>query len=187
MQILPLPASLTVTHALTDRATGHPELVRRVSYFELRLAKRGMRFREIEWYRYDARQAFLFGQGRDIATLLAHGLDPKLAQPQLPIVTDAWSAAVGAHGWTRQDETGTWIPAAAALDIVPVGADGNPWTKDDPWDDFLACCAEEATPAGLVHFRRHGLITDRPHLQLIEWNDALQRLDPIVAPPPLAA
>lgn len=125
-----------------------------------------------EVYRSDARQAWLYGQGRTANELVAVGLDPALARPGLK-VTNAWSAKLSAHGWTLDDGT----PAACALDLVPLGKDDQPWSKDDPWDDMVRVVAEESAKCGLRHFHKAGKApTDKPHVQLVEYSDALHRL-----------
>lgn len=125
-----------------------------------------------EGYRSDERQQFLYGKGRTAEQLVAVGLDPKYAQPAENRVTNAKNASKSAHGWTDAD-----APAAAAIDVVPVGADGKPWTKDDPWNQFVLIMAEEGPYFGLVHFHSPGKgVWDKPHLQLVEWSDREHRL-----------
>lgn len=124
-----------------------------------------------EVYRSDARQAWLYGQGRTSEQLQAVGLDPLLARPGA-IVTNAWNARLSAHGW---EEAGQ--PAAAALDLTPLGADDQPWTADDPWEPFVQVVAEEGEKVGLQHFHKPGKApSDKPHLQLVEWSDPQHRL-----------
>jgi len=125
-----------------------------------------------EVYRSDARQAWLYGQGRTGEQLAAVGLAPSLSRPG-DVVTNAWSARLSAHGWTLDDGT----PAAAALDVVPLGPDDRPWTGDDRWEDLVRTVAELAAETGFRHFHKAGKApSDKPHLQLVEWNDALHRL-----------
>jgi hypothetical protein len=124
-----------------------------------------------EVYRSDERQAWLYGQGRTALDLEAVGLDPALARPG-ERVTNAWSAKLSAHGWT---EAG--LPAAAAFDLMPLGPDGQAWTADDPWDEFVRVVAEQAEKVGLRHFAKPGKPPwDRPHVQLSEWSDMEHRL-----------
>lgn len=135
----------------------------------------GCRMMLAEGYRSDARQGWLYGQGRTADQLRARGVDPGYARSG-PVVTNAWSAATSAHGWTV---SGT--PAAAALDVVPLGPDGRPWTADDQWSLFVAL-TDEPTDAlvrahGLVHFHAPGkTVWDKPHIQMVEWSDAEHRL-----------
>ena len=59
----------------------------------------------------------------------------------------------------------------------PIGKDHMPFTADDPWDEVVAKIEEGAQRFGLRHFRgAGGHITDRPHVQLLEWNDATHQL-----------
>jgi hypothetical protein len=100
---------------------------------------------------------------------------PEFARPGA-IVTNAWSAKTSAHGWT-ETRKGVTVPAAAALDVVPVGKDGKPWTADDDWDGFLRAMTAEGYAIGLVHFHKPGEPpSDKPHLQLKEWSDASHQL-----------
>lgn len=125
-----------------------------------------------ETYRSDMRQLYLYGAGRTAEWLKARGLDPRYARPNAPKVTNAWSAKLSAHGWTEKGQ-----PAAAAIDVVPTGPDGKPWTADDPWDAFVTAIAEIGPPCGLVHFHAPGkAVWDKPHLNLVEWSDVDHRL-----------
>lgn len=166
--------TLDVTRPNVDPALWHTLTVQRWTVLQPLLEMRlGCTVRANEGYRYDARQQYLFGQGRTAAQLTAKGLDPALARPG-PIVTNAWSAKTSAHGYMLDGK-----PASCALDIVVLGADGTPWTKDDPWDQFVALTTDHGALAsiGLVHFHRVGVaVWDRPHLQNVEYSDALHTL-----------
>ena len=155
-----------------DWTKAHPLLVRRWGQLGGVLFARIGKTMVNEIYRADARQAWLYGQGRTAAELQAVGLDPMLARPG-PRVTNAWSAKLSAHGHQLDDGT----PASCALDLVPLGADDKPWSADDPWDELVRVVAEESAKVGLRHFHKPGKApTDTPHVQLVEWNDALHRL-----------
>lgn len=153
-----------------DLSKGHGLLKLRWPKLDARLRKAGLECQVIEVYRPDARQQWLFGQGRTGEQLEARGIDPRFARPGA-IVTDAWSALTSAHGWTEGGN-----PAAAAMDIDPVGLDGRPWTADDQWDPMVSLVASCAALSGLVHFMTRGKVTDRPHLQLVEWSDRLHTM-----------
>jgi hypothetical protein len=125
-----------------------------------------------ETARSEGRQLYLYGAGRTAEWLKARGLDSRYARPTEPVVTNAWSAKLSAHGWMEEGKS-----AAAALDVVPLGGDGKPWTADDPWDAFVSIMAEIGPPCGLVHFHAPGKqVWDKPHLQLVEWSDAQHAL-----------
>lgn len=125
-----------------------------------------------ETYRSDVRQQYLYGAGRSVAECQAKGIPAEFARPSESRVTNAWSATTSAHGWMEDGK-----PAAAALDVVPLGLDGRPWTADDPWDAFVATVAKIGPLAGLVHFHAPGkAVWDKPHLELVEWNNRLHRL-----------
>ncbi len=183
--ILSPPAGYHVSEAIRDMSTGHPLLQQRWPALALWLHGQGFPILVTEVFRYDARQAWLFGHGRRPEQLAVHGLSASLSQPHLPVVTNAWSAATSAHGVTRLNESGVTIPAAAALDAVPVGVDGKPYTADDPWDAVIAAIEEGAPRFGLHHFRTGGRITDKPHLELIEYSNATHTL--VIPTRPLAA
>lgn len=157
-----------------DLTKAHPLLRERWAQLGGRLYQRSGKVMIWECYRSDDRQAWLYGQGRTPGELAAKGLLPTLAQPDKPRVTNAWSAKLSAHGWTLDDDT----PASCALDLVPLGPDDQPWSKDDPWDEFIAVVAEFAPLTGLKHFAKPGKKPwDGPHVQLWpEWSDALHRL-----------
>lgn len=161
-----------------DLTKGHPLLQERWARLELRLRSHyGWRMVVIEVYRPELRQQWLFGQGRTVGQLKPHGISYAFSRPRLPIVTNAWSAQVSAHGCTRK-AGGLVVPASAALDVDPVGDDGKPWTADDPWDPFVVALAAEGPSFGLVHFKSRGKVTDRPHLQLWpEWHDLTHTLE----------
>lgn len=158
----------------TDFTLAHSLLRQRWPVLVTELLRRTppLPLRVIEVFRSDRRQAWLYGQGRTVAQLRAVDLDPGFARPG-PIVTNAYSAALSAHGWRLADGT----PASCALDVVPVGADGQPWTRDDPWEEFVAAVRAVGDKIGLRHFSKPGKPPwDKPHLQLVEWNDRLHRL-----------
>lgn len=155
-----------------DLTKAHPLLIQRWGLLGGILFAKVGKVAIWEVYRPDARQAWLYGQGRTPDDLRAVGLDPALSRHGEK-VTNAWSAKLSAHGWTLDDGT----PAAAALDCDPLGEDEKPWTADDPWDDLVRVVAEEAPKVGLRHFHKPGKApTDKPHIQLSEWSDALHRL-----------
>lgn len=165
---------MDVRHADPDLAQGHSLLRQRAPVWERAAAAVGFPVQRIEVYRPDARQAWLYGQGRVAAELVARGLDPALAQPLLPQVTNAWSARTSAHGFTLPDGT----PAAAAADYAVLGPDGLPWTADDPWAPFISWCLAHEQLYGLRHFGPpQRPPPDRPHLQLVEYSDVTHQLD----------
>lgn len=168
------------TVADPDLDKAHPLLYERWAQVEQLLqVQYGWRMQVIEVYRPQLRQQWLYGSGRTVAQLDQHGISPLFAQPDGPRVTSAWSARTSAHGCTRLDaDQGQVVPASAALDVCPVGPDGRPWTRDDPWDEFVATMAGEGPVLGLVHFHAPGKqVWDRPHLQLWpEWSDREHRL-----------
>lgn len=131
-----------------------------------------------ETYRSDARQQWLYGAGRSPNDLLAVGLDPRLSRPSELRVTNAYSAKLSAHGHLENG-----IPAAVGLDVIPLGQDGKPWSKDDPWDEFVRLTTDSGVLVGkhgLIHFKSKGKqVTDKPHLQAIEWSDATHTLGPL--------
>lgn len=167
------------TVADPDLGKAHPLLADRWGWLERRLKDRyGWTMLVIEVYRPELRQQWLYGQGRTVGQLQVYGISFAFAHPKMPIVTNAWSARVSAHGTTRT-ENGMVLPAAAGIDVVPVGMDRLPWTADDPWDPFVVALAAEGPAFGLVHFHnRRKQVTDRPHLQLYpEWNDRTHLLE----------
>lgn len=168
---------MTFSDAITspnrDLALCHPLVQARWPALQAHLRFRyDMRMFLNEGYRSDERQMFLYGKGRTAEQLVAAGLDPMYAQPGEARVTNAKNASKSAHGWAVNGK-----PAAAAIDVVPLGADGKPWTKDDPWDQFVLAIAEEGAHFGLVHFHSPGKgVWDKPHCQLVEWSDREKRL-----------
>src|SRR3990172_811077 len=92
-----------------DPAKWHPLLRQRWPLLAGHLLARVGKVMINEGYRSDARQAWLYGQGRTAAELAVVGLDPALARPGAR-VTNAASARLSAHGVTLPDGT----PAAAA-------------------------------------------------------------------------
>lgn len=126
-----------------------------------------------EVFRSDLRQQWLYGQGRTPEQCAEKGVPVEFAREGL-IVTNAWSAKVGAHGW---EEHG--LPASCALDVIPLGEDGKPWTVDDPWDGFVELTTTPDSPGGqigLIHFTSSGKVSDKPHLQLREYSDLVHKL-----------
>ncbi len=161
-----------------DLATAHPLLQQRWAAMEMKLQANGIRVLVIEVWRSNLRQQWLFGAGRTAEELAKAGVSGAFARPQLAKVTNAWSAKTSAHGWTIGSR-----PASCAIDLDPVGADGKPYTADDPWDAFVAITEAAAAECGLRHFRdSNGRISDRPHLQLQEYSDLHHRL--ILSPTP---
>jgi hypothetical protein len=131
----------------------------------------GTEFWVNEVFRPNERQMWLFGAGRTPEQCAKKGVPKHYARPKDPIVTNSWSAKNSAHGWMENGK-----PAACALDIVPLGKDGKPWTKDDPWDDLVKV-VQSFEHIGLRHFHKPGKPPwDKPHVQLTEWSDAEHRL-----------
>lgn len=160
-----------------DLSTGHELLRQRWAVLEALLAGRGYVMFVNEVGRYHVRQQWLYGAGRTEDACRRHGVPARFARPQDPVVTNAWSCATSAHGWSARQPDGTWRLASAALDVVPLGTDGKPWTKDDPWDGFLAAMKSDGYDLGLVHFHAPGKPPwDKPHLQLREWSDVSHSL-----------
>lgn len=178
MTALPLPATLDVSRSVRDLTTGHPELQRRWAALKAWLLAHGFAdgILEIEVYRYEARQQWCFGASRVADVIVRYGCPARYARPNDPWLTNAYSAATSAHGVTRRDPvTGLIVPASAAIDCAPVGPDGRPFTKDDPWPEFVA--AVKTANLGLRHFTdARGHVKDQDHLQLDEWSDSLHRL-----------
>lgn len=156
-----------------DLAKAHPLVQTRWPVMQRELeTKHGLILIVNEVYRPNARQQWLYGAGRGGEQLVAKGIPAEWARPAEKIVTNAWSSETSAHGWVEDGK-----PAACALDVVPVGADGKPWTADDRWDDFLKAVVQVGRTIGLVHFHAPGKeVWDKPHLQLFEWDDALKQL-----------
>lgn len=168
-----------ITRPDRDLSKAHPLLQERWPLVRARLAGLGFAVIVEEVYRPDARQAWLYGQGRTPEQLMAKGLDPTLARAGA-VVTNAWSAKTSAHGYVLPlctEDFPEGVPAACALDVVPLGDDGAPWTADDPWDAFVSAMVGIGAECGLVHFHAPGkAVWDRPHLQLAQWNDATHTL-----------
>lgn len=175
------PPGFDVTRPSRDIALAHPLVQQRWPVLKAKLEARGIPMFLNEAYRYDARQKWLFGAGRTGDECARYGVPRAYARPKEARVTNAYSCGTSAHGWTRVDERGILVPAAAAIDVVPVGADGKPWTKDDDWKGFLAALVEDGYAVGLVHFHKPGAPpTDKPHLQLREWSDKVFK---VILPP----
>src|SRR6266516_1838195 len=123
----------------TDPSLWHPLLVQRWARLAPALATCGIRCVVWEGYRTDERQGWLWAQGRSAADCVGRGVNPVWARPG-DIVTNAWSAKVGPHGYVQPIctvEHPSGIPASCAIDVVPVGPDGLPWTADDDWDKYV--------------------------------------------------
>lgn len=163
---------LDVTQPDRELGKGHPLVRSRWPVLLAHLVAEGFPMVVNEVYRPELRQQWLYGSGRTTRQMMDRGLSVTFARPFEPRVTNAWSARLSAHGWTEGNQ-----PAAAALDVVPLGGDGRPWTRDDPWDAFVALLARIGPEHGLVHFHSPGKgVWDRPHLQLVEWSDRDHRL-----------
>lgn len=178
MSALPLPPGADVTRPVKDPATGHPETQRRWTALKAWLLTHGFSdgMLDVEWYRYEARQQWLFGASRTGDAIVRYGCPRSYARPDDPWRTNAYSASTSAHGNVRRDPTsGLFVPASAALDCVPLGPDGKPFTGDDPWPEFIDAVRE--ANLGLRHFvDAQGRVKDQDHLQLDEWSDAKHAL-----------
>jgi hypothetical protein len=162
---------------IRDLRTAHPLVQTRWANLKLVLEGAGFPTIENEVWRPNERQQWLWAQGRTADQCRRQGVPVKYARDG-NIVTNSWSAKNSAHGWTTNLGGGKLAPAACALDVVPVGTDGKPWTKDDPWQEWLAFVDRpEVAALGLVHFAKPGKKPwDLPHLQLREWSDKEKRL-----------
>lgn len=157
----------------------HPFVVTSWAQLQPELATAlGVRVELGEGYRADARQRWLYAQGRTPEQCIAKGIAAGWARSG-PIVTNAWSAKTSAHGYVLPQCTEDWpegvVPAAVAIDLLVYDAAGKLWQSDAPWDKFIALTTDagELTKYGLVHFHRPGVnVWDKPHLQRVEWNDA---------------
>lgn len=182
------PAGYQPTTIIRDLTSGHPWLQSRFAKLSAVLTMRGFPLFVNEVFRYDLRQGWLFGSGRSPEVCRSNGVDPRFSRPNEPVVTNAWSAGTSAHGFTLIDGVGQTIPASCAIDVVPVGPDGIPWTKDDDWSTFLDHLESDANACGLRHFRNaSGQVSDKPHLQLVEFCDAHHALCRLVHQPLTAA
>lgn len=158
-----------------DLYKGHQLLQQRLPAFIAEAKAMGYELFTNEIYRSEERQQWLYGQGRTPAQCTVKGVPVDYARPG-SIVTNAWSAKTSPHG---HEEDG--LPAACAADLVPVGADGKAWTKDDNWDAYLTVLEPVANKHGLRHFHAPGKqVWDKPHIQLVEWNDSTLTLDTTV-------
>lgn len=163
---------IDVTRPNRDWAFAHPGLHPRWLALGKWLAVERLFCLEEEIYRPDARQGYLWAQGRLPADCEAKGLNPGWARPG-PIVTNAWSSKLSAHGFLLAGN-----PAAAAIDVVPTGPDLRPWTADDPWDEFVSAVAHYGAKVGLIQFHAPGKqVWDKPHLQMAEWSDRTHTLE----------
>lgn len=165
--------NIDVTKPDRDLNKGHPLLRFRWPILKKELeGQHGIITMENEIYRPDERQQYLYGGGRTPEALIEKVVNIAFARPSEPIVTNAWSARTSPHGWTINGQ-----PAAAAIDVVPVGNDGKPWTKDDRWEELVEVIAKIGAMFGLMHFHAPGkAVWDKPHLQLVEWSDREHRL-----------
>lgn len=165
-----------LSRAIRDVRTTHPLVQQRWANLKLVLQGAGFVTQENEMYRTEARQQWLFAQGRTTEQCKRYGVPARYAR-EGSIVTNSWSAKNSAHGWTQPAGVGKVVPAACALDVVPLGADGKMWTKDDPWKEWYAFCERpEVRALGLIHFHKPGKEAwDKPHLQLLEWSDVLKK------------
>lgn len=156
-----------------DLGKGHPLLQERVPVLENLLRHRyGWEVRRLEVYRPELRQQWLYGAGRTVGEIAPRGISPMFARPREPRVTNAWSARVSAHGFAIGDQ-----PASCAIDLCPLGQDRRPFTKDDPWDEFVRAMVVEGLSIGLVHFHAPGkAVWDKPHLELLEWSNRARTL-----------
>ena len=164
-----------------DLRTAHSLVVERWERLLPLLEAAGFKMLVNEVYRPEERQQWLFAQGRTPDECKRYGVPVKYARAGAK-VTNSWSAKNSAHGWTQNVGGGKVAAAACAIDVVPLGADGKPWSKDDPWDAWYTFVSQPDIKAiGLVHFTKPGKKPwDMPHLQLREWSDKLKRL---VLPP----
>lgn len=166
-----------------DLVRAHPLLRARWERLQPELARR-LSCSVIAWEcaRSDERQGWLWGQGRSADAVLARGLPPAWARPGA-IITNAWSARLSAHGFRLNRgtaDTPLWVPASCGLDVVVLGADGRPWSADDPWDQFVALTQDGGALSGfgLIHFHAPGKqVWDKPHLQPPEWSDVTHTLE----------
>lgn len=167
MTKLLLPAGIEIPtnldRPMRDMRLTHRLVQKRWANLKLVFHGAGFDMFENETWRPDERQRWLYAQGR--------------TRPGA-IVTNSNSASNSAHGWTEPDGHGNVIPAACGIDVVPLGKDGKPWTKDDPWTDWLAFALRpEVRALGLIHFAKPGKQPwDTPHLQLVEWSDKVKKL-----------
>lgn len=162
---------------IRDLRTTHIFVQTRWAVLKPLLEAAGFAMLENEAYRTEERQRWLWAQGRTVEQCRRNGVPVKYARGG-NIVTNSWSARNSAHGWTQSVGVGKVVPAACAIDVVPLGTDGKPWTKDDPWDTWYTfLCQPTILAIGLVHFHKPGKKPwDMPHLQLKEWSDQLKRL-----------
>lgn len=185
MPLLVMPLGVVVPadlgRPIRDLRTAHPLLQARWAQLEPLLRAAGFVMLVNEAWRPEERQQWLYAQGRTTDECKRMGVPAKYARAGA-IVTNSWSAANSAHGWTHGAGVNTVAPAACAIDVVPLGADSKPWTKDDPWASWYTFVSRpEIKAIGLVHFTKPGKKPwDMPHLQLKEWSDKLKRL---VLPP----
>lgn len=158
-----------------DLYKGHQLLQQRLPAFIAEAQSMGYKLVIIEIFRPEERQQWLYGQGRTPAQCSVKGVPVDYARPGA-VVTNAWSAKTSAHGY---EEAG--LPASCAADLVPTGADGKPWTTDDDWTAYLGVLEPIANKHGLRHFHAPGkAVWDKPHIQLVEWNDSTLTLDSTV-------
>ena len=160
-----------------DIKTAHKLVQERWAILEPCLHESGFNMLLNEVWRSDLRQQWLWAQGRTALECKRYGVPVKFAR-EGKVVTNSWSARNSAHGWMVSGGIGKLVPAACAIDVVPLGLDGKPWTKDDQWDSWYAFMSRPDIKAvGLVHFSKPGKKPwDLPHLQLVEWSDKVKKL-----------
>src|SRR5260370_22437543 len=167
------PVPIDVPRPDPDLAKAHSLFRQRAPVWERAAAAAGFPVQRLEVFRSDERQRWLYGQGRTPEQLLVIGLDPVLACPELPRVTNAPTAHTSAHGYRLADGT----PAACAGDYCVLDAAGKLWAADAPWDAFMAWCLAHEQLYALRHFGPPAHpVTDRPHLQLVEYDDVTHTL-----------
>src|SRR5260370_23512783 len=92
------PVPIDVPRPDPDLAKAHSLFRQRAPVWERAAAAAGFPVQRLEVFRSDERQRWLYGQGRTPEQLLVIGLDPVLACPELPRVTNAPTAHTSAHG-----------------------------------------------------------------------------------------
>jgi hypothetical protein len=179
MIVLPLGVELptNLDRPLRDIRLAHPLVQQRWAVLEVKCMEAGFAMFLNEVWRSDTRQQWLWAQGRTSQECMRQGIPSKFARPG-DVVTNSTRASNSAHGWMVSGGVGRLIPAACAIDVVPVGRDGKPWTKDDAWNTWYEFISQpEIKALGLVHFSKPGKKPwDMPHLQLREWSDKIKKL-----------
>jgi hypothetical protein len=166
-----------------DLAKGHPLVQLNLPPLLVDLEQAGFPMFVEEVYRFDLRQQWLFAQGRSPEVCRLNAIPEAWARPG-PIVTNASSARASAHGFKLLNGQ----PASCAVDLVPLGPDGKPWSPDDPWQEFVGRLEPLLNAHGFRHFHAPGKeVWDKPHVQLVGWNDATHTLNWTPEPPRQAA